>query len=57
MTWLVSYISLWQPDRQRSEPWVCSSSMDSTAAFWSFQLQNRSATVLSTTAAPQGVEA
>jgi hypothetical protein len=31
--------------------------MDSTAALWSFQLQNRSATVLSIAAAPQGVEA
>jgi hypothetical protein len=57
MTWLVIYVSSWQPDRQRSEPWVCPSSMDSTAALWSFQLQNRSATVLSIAAAPRGVGA
>jgi hypothetical protein len=31
--------------------------MNSTAALWSFQLQNRSATVLSIAAAPQEVEA
>jgi hypothetical protein len=57
MTWLVIYVSRWQFDQQRSEPWVCPSSMDSTTALSSLQLQNRSATVLSIAAAPQEVEA
>jgi hypothetical protein len=57
MTWLVTYVSLWEPDLQRSEPWVCPGWMDATSAMHAFQAQCRSVKVLSITAAPQGVEA
>lgn len=57
MTYLVIYTLPWCPGQKLSAEWVCPGSMDSTAALWSFQLQNRSATVLSITAAPQEVEA
>lgn len=57
MTWIITYTSPRQPNRQLFTPWVCPSSMDSTAALWSFQRQNSTATVLSITAAPQGVGA
>ena len=57
MTWLVTYVSLWEPDLQRSEPWVCPGWMDTTSAMHAFQAQCRSVTVLSITAAPQEVEA
>jgi hypothetical protein len=57
MTWIVTYVSPRKPGQQLFTPWVCPSSMDSTAALSSFQLQNRSATALSITAAPQEVEA
>lgn len=57
MTWIITYTSPWWPGQQLFTPWVCPGSMDSTAALWSFQFQNRRATVLSITAAPQEVEA
>ena len=46
MSWIITYTSPWWPGQQLFTQWVCPGWMDSSRALWSFQLQNRSATVL-----------
>lgn len=59
MIWIVVYtLPNWpgqarEPQQQLFTQWVCPVSMDQTAALWSFQCQNPSATVISITASPR----
>lgn len=52
MSWIITYTSPWWPGQQLFAQWVCPGWMDSSRALWSFQLQNRSATVLAIAECP-----